>query len=1159
MNQITLTDRGKEILTGFNTNEQYWVGYFGLAYVPVQNTVNPETDKDEGLESLSTLVGDQEKGDYIYNIWQGDLTGGGYRGADADFTRLTQYDANLSTNFRYAYDSDTGCNRLVTWTTAGKAVDGESAVKYDSYDREGYRVYSGCAPVAAGGSDTDTVTYSDSDIPVPAPLIYLGAGLGYDGGMAAMKQELGPDWPLTGDGYPMVTPDMRCYSGKPKESELTDGDIIESEDTRTDSGTLEDYNCFVSISNYNKGHAQVSSEGYETDYQESCHNMSRVTKLFPIARYEVTDVDPETKESRSGNAKSIKYHISLDFGGDNREYRKVLNFEGSEEPVFAENPNNSFKFNRVGIYAVPVSVRKFRKEGQAGCNHCQVEVDPDENPVLVAIISLDEVMLSEDGSMGFTRWTQDFILNLENATGDGGCVRDVEVYYNMAENEAITWYQNQLMASAGLSEAVTALGVDVAYLKNRAAAVCGDCYTSADTSSSEKYASIYHTHDYLKNLVDAEGTGSVKGIHSAENTGSYSLSMGASGNSNEGSFSINVSATGSIHNGSSDSASGVLMMSAGGPDVYGLRNSAVLIDNGNVGSGRGNLIAGAAYNLFNTVDTIREITLSDFNASVNDSGISTLTPGEFCILSEAGGSIKVWDPDNTSGYTKNVTLVPGPTSGKYYGIRVSTVSDVRRPIYEPTTVDGVNAEYAYMVPSNVNNVLNLGTSNGLASNTKNTVLIGDANISRFVKLTNTLIIGDSVLRPGTKYQERFDGMGDSGPNQLEISGVTVMGSLSPDVLGDLASTASLATNNYYNSHIFLDNRYASPEMFGIFSNPLDTGKTTWGAYFPLDDSKFDGSDIYWSTEGSPDMWANGLPRAAVHGLINSATAVMLENGDYVNLSIPMIYTGGICLAGQPNSAGVPMLGEPNAGRIKLGSGVLPSAYIAASGGVSSWFGNGNSFIIPTTITGTTSCPYGGMLLGVTDYQEVDGTMHIGLFKYPDVLPPEPVDGDEGKVLTVDIDKSVKWASPGALHGLTTTFVDTIVQNDGTHDSGDPSKHLNVQKGKRYIVKNSSYIIMDMSTAISDGDEFILVIENTDGSPAVYYTALDAVTLTNPIEINRGSWICRAATQVASDSSTTTRGLIISPIGNWQPPKYDTGDDGKVLNVESTGKLAWSAS
>jgi len=578
MNQITLTERGKDILTGVNTNDQYWVGYFGLAYVPVQNTVDPETDTDLGLGSLNTLVGEQETGDYIYNIWQGDLTGGGYRETDADFTRLTQYDANLSTNFRYAYDEENGCNRLVAWTTAGKA-EGEFTVKYDSYDREGYKVYTGCTPVVSDGSDTATVTYSESGIPVPAPLIYLGAGLGYGGNMQEMEEELGDDWPKTGDGYPMVTPDMRCYSGKDKDSGLSDGDIIESEDTRTDSGTLEEYRCFVSISNFNKGHAQVSSEGYETDYQESCHNMSRVTKLFPIAKYEVTDADPETKETRTGNAKSIKYRLSLDFGGDNRAYRDVLNFEGSDEyPVFAENPNNSFKFNRVGIYAVPVSVRKFRKEGQAGCNHCQVEVDPDENPVLVAIISLDEVLLSEDGSKGFTRWSQDFILNLENADSDAGCVKDVEVYYNMAENEAITWYQNQLLASAGLSEAVTSLGVDVAYLKSRAATPCSDCATSQSSDYSSVFAPIHHTHDYLRNLVDADAVGAVRGITSDESTeyGVCSFTMGTDSKT-PGDQSITVGA------GSTNGGDGCLLLGTGSNISGGSSRSVIIGDDNGTG------------------------------------------------------------------------------------------------------------------------------------------------------------------------------------------------------------------------------------------------------------------------------------------------------------------------------------------------------------------------------------------------------------------------------------------------------------------------------------------------------------------------------------------------------------------------------------------------
>ena len=580
MNKITLTDTGKKILTGTvgqpGIETQYWVGYFGLAYVP-------ESASDD-LSGYTTLVGPEENGDYIYNIWQGDLTGNGHTGSSSDFTRLTQYDANLSTNFRYAYDEAKGCNRLITWTTAGSSVVGE-AVKYDSYDRIGYAVYEGAsAQQDSSVTDTATTTYTVSGIPVPAPLLYLGDNLTYSSGsLSDMADSLGTDWPMTDGGYPMVTPDMRCYSGASVDGASGDEVIASGEARKEDyleDNHMANYKCFVSLSNYNKGHAQVSSEGYETDYQESCHNMSRVTKLFPIAQYEIADADPETKETRQGNANSIKYRLALDFGTDNRAYRDVLNFEDSDESevtVFEENPNNSFKFNRIGIYAVPVSIRKFRKEGDSGCNHCQVEVDPDENPELVAIISLDEVMLSEDGSKGFTRWAQDFILNLQQVDPEEvpGCVRDVEVYYNMVENEAITWYQNQLLASAGLSEAVTTLGVDVAYLKSMAARPCSDCFTSQGGDDGDKYASIYHTHDYIKNLVDADAEGSVRGIttDATDGYGKCSFTMGDHSKT-IGEYSVSIG--NSVVNGGNNS-----LLIGNGSSIAEASNNAVMIGSGN--------------------------------------------------------------------------------------------------------------------------------------------------------------------------------------------------------------------------------------------------------------------------------------------------------------------------------------------------------------------------------------------------------------------------------------------------------------------------------------------------------------------------------------------------------------------------------------------------
>lgn len=1196
MNQITLTEKGKDIMTAVNTggDVQYWVGYFGLAYVPVQNTADPEKqptddDYDLGLRGLSTLVGPNEKGDYIYNIWQGDLTGGGYKGASSDFTRLTQYDANLSTNFRYAYDEAAGRNRLIAWYTEGDPSAQSQGLTLESYARMGYKVYNGVGVDDSGNvGDTNDVQYTDSDIPVPAPLLYLGDGLNYGttDGLATMGSSLGADWPLTGDGtvsYPKVTPDMRCYGGTSAE-DAQDDDVITSSvamETGVTDGLMGDYRCFVSLSNFNKGHSQVSSEGYETDYQESCHNMSRVTKLFPIAKYEITDADPETKGSRTGNANSIKYRLSLDFNGDNRTYRDVLTFEDNDNTttsVFEENPNNSFKFNRVGIYAVPVSVRKFRKEGSSGCNYCQMEVDPDENPVLVAIISLDEVLLSEDGSIGFTRWAQDFILNLEHVDPETTtkCVRDVEVYYNMAENEAITWYQNQLLASAGLSEAVTTLGVDVAFLKSRMSTPCSDCYTSQASADEDKYASKFHTHDYLKNLVDAEGGYSVRGVNSGENTGNYSLTMGQGvTNSGNGSLVIGqnsseTEANSSIHlspNGKllGSGSSGVLMISNGSPRVSDTTNSAILINSGYIDAGSNSIIAGQAFNNFINEYGITTVTLDEFNAAVDAAtGTSSLSHGKYYCITADSGEIKAWDSD--SGTIVMKALVAGPTAGKFYG---ASVDNSGRPLYEPTIADGISAEYMFMVPSNTENIISIGEPNGIASNSRNTFLLGGANYSRYTRLENTFILADCAIQLDTS-NDRFDGVDAGGnPVQLDISNVTVMGSLASTVLGSVTSSKDLATKGYRDAHIFLSRAYSNPEMYGIFPDPVNPSAGFNGdAYFPLDVSNFDPvTGIYYNGETVghplPDHWANGMTEPAIRGMINSATAIALIDGEYAPITTPMIYTGGICLAGQPNlvNALPSAMGEINAGRIKLGSGVLPSAYITTHD-VSGWFGN-NNFIIPTTISGIDKCPYGGMLLGITGQQEVDGTMHIGLFKYPEVVPPTPVDGDEGKVLTVDADKSVKWAAPAAPHGLNTAFINETVTK-GESDAGQASI-LYVRQGKRYLVTGSSYVTLAVDNNVSDGDEFILAIQSTTGGATVNYIALDAAdSMENPRKLNRGSWLCRVASYISDDANlTTTRGLIVAPIGTWQLPEYSKYDDvshtgtpdGSSLMVNN-GNLEW---
>lgn len=577
MNDITLTSAGKDILyrNTLNGGQTYWVGYYGLAYVPDQskfdanhNELIYHAEANGGSDSS-----DGESGDYIYNIWQSDLVNAGHSISSNSLTRLTLYDRNLAANFRYIYDSEKGCNRLVTWTTDGNAI-GLAGGETPSYIRTGYKVYDGVQM----GEGNDVSVSGESNIPCPAPLFYLGHGKSYTAGMTAEEfvDEIGSDWPLNaevlesdGQPVPLVTPDMRYYFGtvaRPEGSEFgaipptADSDpfgVIAATETRgSEDEYIDQFAEFVSISNFNKAHGHVSSEGYGIDAQESCHNMSRVTKLFPIAQYEIDAREPSTKDSNvteKGSLSQIKYIIDLDLRGARQsmqDYFATLEYQSKNdtdereseaelesEEIFSGNSVNSFKFNRIGIYAVPATIRHFYKQGDAEngkdcrATHYQVEISPDADPILFAVIRLDEVSMSEDASFGMDRFRTEFAIHLE-AEADSGICKDPQVYYNLVENEAITWYQNQLLATAGLSEAVTNLGVNVAYLLNKSSGSSSECIGTSDIKDGSEYAPKDHTHDYMRNLVD--GTvypGAVRGVNTKEESaaagvGENSLQLG---------------------------------------------------------------------------------------------------------------------------------------------------------------------------------------------------------------------------------------------------------------------------------------------------------------------------------------------------------------------------------------------------------------------------------------------------------------------------------------------------------------------------------------------------------------------------------------------------------------------------------------------------------
>lgn len=982
MNRIVLTNKGQEIITRANVdgNPQYWVGYFGLAYVPEQSQTP--------LAERTTLVDQDENGDYIYNIWQGDLTGTGNASAKADsgFTGLTAYDSNLSANFRYVYDQETLCNRLVAWETEGEAAEG---VKADSFRRKGYAVYEGCKATESTGSDTDTVHFSTSSIPVPAPLLYLGSSLDYSGDMTALAGSLGIDWPMmtvSGTDIPMVTPDMRCYGGKVNPASPGTASIdqlVDSETARDDQyvqdGCMANYANMVSASVYNKGHCQVSSEGYETDYQESCHNMSRVTKLFPISQYEVADVDPETKSGRKGDASTIKYHLSLDFKGLNATYNDVLNFHGEGSELYDGSYRNSFKFNRIGIYAVPVSVRRFRKEG--GCDLCQVEVEPEKNPVLVAIITVDEVLLSEDGSIGFTSWSQDFILNMNTVPADSGSlVRDVEVYYNLAENEAITWYQNQLLATAGLSEAVTSLGIDVAYLKNMAPAAGATCCQGAPAVSGDSaYASIYHTHDYMKNLVDAlGGTGAVRGILSRETEG-------------YGANSLTI-----------------------GPNSYTTGMCSFTIGNGAVSSADYSINVGAG-------------AINRGNYSINI-GYNSSVENNAQVAINMGGSPLIEAYDNTNACVIQLSTTGNALYQAYSSLVLrrsgSVINNIMNSVIVSNDFSGPNSESAHL-----HCVINAGESNSLIQGGDNSLIIGNGNICTHIKIQNLVNFGNASL---TEANTGYDGV-------VNLTNITLFDN--NHVISDaLLGTELLSTHKYENAHVFMNVGHDFPEFYGIFPTPTAEVEYNdgWSSgvaamtkqYFPIDISLFTGEGGTYAggqTPAAPDRWANGRTVEEVQHLINKPDESML-------------YTGGIALAGHAlniQKSDLDQYGtENNAGRIKLGSGVLPSAYIIQHP-VAEW-GEGYRMIIPVSVSGVTACPYAGMKLGITPIQELDGTMHIGLYR--------------------DL-------------GITTIFTTGELVIDVSTGNRIP------KSGQRYILEaNDEFELIEPGIDIIDGEEFMVVLE-----------------------------------------------------------------------------------
>jgi len=506
MKNMRLTKAGAELLGTAHADGEtrFWIGYYGLAYV-----ADRENDNIKDAAQSGKLT---KNGDYIFNIWQGDMLNGYAQNnpedtAAASLFGLTLYDKSIRTNYRYVYDPDTGRNRLVAWKSESTG-NGENTL-----ERKGAAIYLGTK--FADGETTP------SELPLPAPL-YYGGEPNTNAIVTASENA----------GNIPVSADYRYYVGT---KNAGDFGWVDSGATQ-DSETVSDDTLLTSISNFNKFHGTVSSEGYGVSSVSSCHNMSKATKLFPISYYNVINDNgkklaetqyADNSPARKPLATAIKFSIDLSpvtadtgYTALNYEDGGIVEDQAVGESDLYSSKYISFKFNRIGIYAVPMTIHRYSTDSSTDeCNmqKVQFEIAGDEEPVLFAIADVNDTIISDNPSAeegGVAKFSLEFILNLGNGDEETGIEQRTAVYYNLYENDATTWYKNQLLASASISEAVTDLSLEMNALKQHMGEDKECCSQEMDLS---RYALKNHTHDYLKNLIDGvNNEGSVRGIYTCE-------------------------------------------------------------------------------------------------------------------------------------------------------------------------------------------------------------------------------------------------------------------------------------------------------------------------------------------------------------------------------------------------------------------------------------------------------------------------------------------------------------------------------------------------------------------------------------------------------------------------------------------------------------------
>lgn len=795
--KTVITNNGLNLMnqTSASGSTQFWIGYFGLAYVP-----DEKRDYEDDSETMDLISPDMTtltvSGDVIYNVFQGAMTPVGLDtdvGETAAYKLFNEcmYSGSVTSHYRYVLDEN-GNNRLVVFadSSAYSSNDENPAglVEYDSY--------SGATENAA------------SELPVPAPLYYMGEPSDYQNPPNSPDDKISSDTRVyssnaTDAELPDITSDSWDNNDKYSWASSLGNTYAETLSNKDSYHVLTKYWQYQSVSNFNRFHGAANVSGYAVGYEPACRNISKATKLFPISHYDVISTKDDVTVA------NVKYTIEVDLASvfSKVSAQSTQYYDSTLAKTSADDYRMGFKFNRIGIYAVPVSLHAFNTDtaGNESCeNHSiQMQISGNSEPVLFAAMDLPSpVVLTEDG---IHKYTFSFQVNLENSSS---IIKDSSVYYNLYESDAITWYKNQLIANASTAEAVTTLGVQLNYMRHQlnnmssGSAVCG----ISDDGDMYGYG-----NSGLKNIVDASysSTGAVRGIYTypegvsipalgAEGeapykSGKYSMTLGKD-SAGAGDFSLNMSDYGLI----GASSNHLLLMGGSGKTENPLENyltvkntsySIINEKSGEIDHMRSSVWVGSDTDVYTEANVLNSLGIGTIDVLSGDVSTQQLESAIIGYVPSGSMYHSLFAGRNTSYIATDSSVVVGTGAGgsaqnigKYDAM--SDMNAYYMDYRHMPSSDLLDRTIFGGVAGQVNRLLSLGYNSTISRGVSDAIVIGNHNFVG-TSTINSIMIGSDIgsaepyYRPSLvlsvdEFNSRF--ASEAPENPIAMGDLVVIGS-----------------------------------------------------------------------------------------------------------------------------------------------------------------------------------------------------------------------------------------------------------------------------------------------------------------------------------------------------------------------------------------------